>query len=203
MFTKELIAGAINNLKLIVWENAFLKTPSWDQFITHAHEKYWDTSYVPYARADNKEYSVGGVFIRGKHYFMVMDATSDYFPETIEVLKTLNSLIDSEFLYPVSFVNFIANEPGINIHSDPRHSFYWQTKGNSTWKMWDKKPEKVDENGLAVEDEPDQIFYVKEGDLIFVPHGVYHSVDTPSPRSAISFTYKADLTSCKCHKKIN
>ncbi len=201
MFTKESVNQAILDTRVLLWKNAFPNTPAWEQFIDHAHDKYWDESYDPYLKYDDKEYSVRGINIRENYYFMVRDAGTDYFPESEEVVKTLKSFTDSDPLYTVTFVNFIANEVPINIHSDPRHSFYWQTKGSSTWKVWHNMPDDVDLDGLAVNSDPDEVIFVEEGDLLFVPHGVLHSVDTPRPRTAMSFTYKVDLStaSCSCH----
>jgi hypothetical protein len=130
---------------------------------------------------------------------MMADAPEEFFPQTKEVGSCLDSLMDTKGFGGFTLINFVGNETPINIHSDPRHSFYWQTKGYSTWKTWSKFPGELDENGLHPNPELEVV--VEEGDIIFVPHGIYHSVDTPVPRTAMSFMYELDdsVTSCRCH----
>jgi hypothetical protein len=199
MFTKEQIRAAIDDPQILVWEGAFRNTPSWEQFINHCHDRYWNPDFEAYVPADPKDRIKHGVNIREDFYLMMADAPVEFFPEIPEVDEYLNSVMDTKKFGGFTLINFVGGEIPINIHSDPRHSFYWQTKGHSIWKTWKDVPEDMDENGLDAS--PDLEIQVNEGDIIFVPHGIYHSVYTPVPRTAMSFMYELDpgVTSCNCH----
>lgn len=198
MFTKEQIDAAIADPQILVWKGAFNNTPSWEQFIWHCHDRYWNESFEEYTPPDPKDTIVHGVNIREHFYLMMADAPIDFFPQIEEVNKYLDSVTSTKKFGGFTLINFVGGETPINVHSDPRHSFYWQTKGHSVWRTWKTQPE-VDENGLNANPELEVV--VEEGDIIFVPHGIFHSVYTPVPRTAMSFMYELDptVTSCVCH----
>jgi hypothetical protein len=200
MFTKEQIAEAIKDPQILVWKGAFKNTPSWEQFIWHCHDRYWNPEFEEYVPPDPKDTIVHGVNIREHFYLMMADAPVQFFPQIREVDAYLDTITPTEKFGGFTLINFVGGETPINIHSDPRHSFYWQTKGYSIWKTWKNHPGELDENGLH--DSPELVVRVDEGDIIFVPHGIYHSVDTPVPRTAMSFMYELDssITSCDCHQ---
>lgn len=198
MFTKENIDLATKTLDVLVWRQAFKDTPSWEQFILHCHDRYWNEKFEAYA-AGPKETIIHGVNLREHFYLLVVDAPIKFFPQVEHVDNYLKTVIDTKRFGRITLVNFVGGETPINVHSDPRHSFYWQTKGHSTWRVWKNKPKEVDDNGLA--ENPDLEITMEEGDILFVPHGVFHSIDTPVPRTAISFMYEVDdsITECDCH----
>lgn len=199
MFTKEQIQNAIDDPQILVWKGAFMNTPSWEQFIMHCHDRYWNENFQEYVPADPKDKIIHGVNLREHFYLMMADAPIEFFPETEEVSNYLDSVIPTKKFGGFTLINFVGGEIPINIHSDPRHSFYWQTKGYSIWKTWKNHPGEIDENGLS--DNVELEVRVEEGDIIFVPHGIWHSVYTPVPRTAMSFMYELDpeVTSCHCH----
>lgn len=199
MFTKEEIRAAIDDPQILVWKGAFPNTPSWEQFIWHCHDRYWNDAFEEYTPPDPKDTIIRGVNLREHFYLMMADAPVDFFPQIAEVDNYLNSVMTTEKFGGFTLINFVGGETPINVHSDPRHSFYWQTKGHSIWRTWKEHPGQLDENGLA--ENPQLEVTVEEGDIIFVPHGIWHSVTTPVPRTAMSFMYELDptVTSCECH----
>jgi hypothetical protein len=200
MFTKEQVAEAIRDPQILVYKGGFKNTPSWEEFIWHCHDRYWNPQFQEYIPPDPKDRIVHGVNIREDFYLMMADAPEEFFPQIREVDNYLNPLMDTPKFGGFTLINFVGGETPINIHSDPRHSFYWQTKGYSIWKTWKTHPGELDENGLA--ENPELEVRVEEGDIIFVPHGIHHSVETPVPRTAMSFMYELDpsVTNCSCHE---
>lgn len=187
MFTYEEIQEAIENKELIVLKNVFTDTPGWAQFIAHLNFEFYNNTYPPSKPDDpvNEEDTIiNGVNIREKFYLMNCNGEDPrFFPEAAEVRKQLNSVMDSNPMGSFALINFVGKEKAINIHFDPRHSFYWQTEGTSSWEIYE---EKVGENGFTLTQTVD----VEDGDIIFVPHGVWHSVFAAEPRTAISFMYE-------------
>lgn len=199
MFTKKQIEEAIRDPQILVWKDAFKNTPTWEQFILHCHDCYWNPKFKEYISSHPKDTVVRGVHIREHFYLMMADAPVQFFPQISEVDAYLDTIMTTKKLGSFTLINFVGGEAPINIHSDPRHSFYWQTKGHSIWKTWKQYPSEVDQDG--VNDYPDLTVRVDEGDIVFVPHGVYHSVNTPVPRTAMSFMYELDFNTaaCECH----
>ena len=199
MFTKKQILEAIKDPQILVWKDAFKNTPTWEQFIWHCHDRYWNPKFEGYVSPDPKDTVIHGVNIREHFYLMMADAPVEFFPQISEVDSYLDTIMTTKKFGGFTLINFVGGEAPINIHSDPRHSFYWQTKGYSIWKTWKQYPSEVDKNG--VNGSPDFTVRVDEGDIIFVPHGTYHSVDTPVPRTAMSFMYELDPSAepCECH----
>lgn len=197
MISKQDIAKAIDEPQILIWENAFENTPSWEQFINHCHDRFNNESFPSIQASDPKDTIIHGVNIREHFYLLVAEATDDFFPQCKEVEEYLNSIMDTDLFGRFSLINFVGGEESIGIHADPRHSFYWQTKGSSVWKTWNTDPLERKDGLSSV---PDNEILINEGDLIFVPHGVWHSVDTPLPRTAISFMYELPKgTVCSCH----
>jgi len=197
MFTKADIDNAIASSELLIWREAFLDTPTWQQSIDHCHDRFHNEKFPSIAPSDPKDTIIHGVNIRENLYLLVAEATEQFFPQMSSVYDYINLIIDTPSFGSFNLINFVGGEESIGIHCDPRHSFYWQTKGSSTWKTWNKDPLDFD---TGINTPPDRIEIINEGDLIFVPHGVWHSVDTPLPRTAMSFMYELpkDFV-CDCH----
>lgn len=184
MFSVDEINEAIANPKLVVKKNLFPNTPSWEAFIKHLHFEFYNDTYPPLGPDDpyNPEDTIiNGVNIRERFYLMnASNLYNEFFPEQREVIETLDKLMPSKADNTFTLINFVGGERPINIHNDPRHSFYWQTQGKSLWKSYDYE----NENPVLLEE-----VWVEPGDVMFVPHGIFHTVETPEPRTAISIMY--------------
>lgn len=209
MFTSEEINSAIANRRILVKKGLFPNTPSWEEFINHLdfqfHNKEKAINVGEEVPINPEDTIINGVNIREHFYLMIDDAEEEWFPGKIEpIANHLQDVLPETSKYFGSFtlINFVGGERPINIHSDPRHSFYWQTHGESIWETWDEFPsENVREGGYH--DTPDHVDVISSGDMIFVPHGVWHSVRATEPRTAISFMYSMRDKDCvfpeSCH----
>ena len=61
------------------------------------------------------------------------------------------------------------------VHSDPVDGFYIQCEGQTTWRAF-------------YEDSVDS-YLVNPGDLLYIPKGVNHSVESMNVRAAISVSF--------------
>jgi len=66
------------------------------------------------------------------------------------------------------------------VHSDPQDRFFIQGDGESLWKIFDDRSVLVKEYTLS------------PGDMAYIPKGVIHSVETLSPRYAVSIAFGDD-----------
>lgn len=184
MFTKEEINNAIANPTLVVKKSLFPNTPEWGAFVQQIHHEFYNEERLPLGPDDpyNPEDTIiHGVNIREHFYLMVdSDLDSPFFPEQYKIIEKLDSLMPSPAYQTFTLVNFVGGEKPVNIHEDPRHSFYWQCQGNSIWKSYTYEDQQFI---------PLQEIEVSPGDIIFVPNGVFHTVETPEPRTAMSFMY--------------
>jgi hypothetical protein len=185
MFTLSQIDEAIKNKELLIIKDLFTDTPPWDDFIAHLSHQFNNDELAPLDEDEphnnTDETIINGVNIREHFYLMISQADdSRFFPKLPPVRDAMNSLMATQYLGAFTLINFVAGERKVNPHYDPRHSFYWQTHGTSTWEVYD--PSKLHEPIYTKE--------VSRGDMLFVPHGVWHSVVATEPRSAISFMYE-------------
>lgn len=185
MFTAEEISDAIANPKLVVKKGLFPNTPSWEAFVQQLNFEFYNENRLPLGPDDpyNPEDTIiHGVNIR-EHFYLMIDSEleSPFFPEQYQIIDKLNSLMSKEAFNTFTLINFVGGERPINIHNDPRHSFYWQCQGKSIWKSYDFDAE----TPILLE-----TIEVNPGDIIFVPNGIFHTVETPEPRTAMSFMYE-------------
>lgn len=196
MFAIEEINNAIKNQHVIVKKKLFTNTPTWEEFINHLDSQFNSEDEVFYDGSDHLECDskmINTINVRENFYLITGNAEDDYFPGKIDpVASKLQSVLPSQHEYFGSFalVNFVGGEKPIQIHSDPRHSFYWQACGSSLWQIWNSPPPNPDDKN------PDQTEMLEPGDIIFVPHGVWHNVRNDNPRAAISLTYTMTDKDC-------
>ena len=66
------------------------------------------------------------------------------------------------------------------VHSDPEDRFFIQGNGQTFWKVFHDNQE------LNYE------ILLSQGDMVYIPKGVFHSVDAMSPRHSISIAFSDD-----------
>ena len=69
------------------------------------------------------------------------------------------------------YIGIDVTNPGFGRHNDQEDVWFWQNKGISRWDF---------DNGDS--------YTLNEGDLIYVPEGVYHKVSTVEARFGISMS---------------
>lgn len=85
-----------------------------------------------------------------------------------------------------AFVNLYvtpAQSPGLKLHYDLEDSLVVQVKGEKIWKLHEtsggpRHPREPSAGRPAVRDEPTQIIHMRAGDVLFVPSGLAHTVET-------------------------
>jgi hypothetical protein len=179
---REDIQEAINTKNLLLLKHAVTEIPGWSNFIAHTHYQFHKPSNFE-QNVKNKNPNdtyLNGVNKREHFYLMVIDANPGFFPTIPKVNDFLNDITDWGYpSHAFSLHNIVGGERPINIHSDPRDSFYWGCQGAVEWEQYDENNNVVAKINVA------------PGDLLFVPFGVKHGVNTPSPRAAISFVYNS------------
>ena len=80
-------------------------------------------------------------------------------------------LNDLKCLVAHLYIGIDVTNPGFGRHNDKTDVWFWQNKGISRWDF---------DNGDS--------YTLNEGDLIYVPEGVYHKVSTVEARFGISMS---------------
>lgn len=88
------------------------------------------------------------------------------------------------------FVNLYLTPPqclGLNLHYDLEDSLAIQVKGEKIWKLYEtvgpRYPRTPSFGPPPVRGEPAQVIHMRAGDVLFVPSGVVHTVETDSSSS--------------------
>jgi ribosomal protein L16 Arg81 hydroxylase len=84
-----------------------------------------------------------------------------------------------------AFVNLYLTPPntgGLNLHFDLEDSIAVQVKGEKIWKLYassaNKFPRELSVGPPPVSGEPTQIIHMRAGDVLYIPPGVIHTVET-------------------------
>lgn len=90
-----------------------------------------------------------------------------------------------------AFVNLYLTppqRPGLNLHFDLEDSIAVQVKGEKIWKLYDagsgpRYPRALSVGPPPVSGEPTQVIHMRPGDVLYVPSGLTHTVETRSSSS--------------------
>jgi ribosomal protein L16 Arg81 hydroxylase len=84
-----------------------------------------------------------------------------------------------------AFVNLYltpAQSPGLKLHYDLEDSLVVQVKGEKIWRLYEangpRYPRAPSVGPPAVRSEPNQVIHMRAGDVLFVPSGLAHLVET-------------------------
>lgn len=172
-FAQEIELARTGYTPAVVLRKAFKEVPSWDDFITFIHSRAHDDADWVRTNEPFIERVVNSLIVRNMFYFHAPDPDVYSFPQTQAIYDALTDIV-GEIRPSMAFVNFVGGEKELDVHLDNRETLYWQCIGNSTWKIYGK-----DGKELV------QSYVLKPGDMIFVPNGTWHTVETPTPRAAI------------------
>jgi hypothetical protein len=112
----------------------------------------------------NDYYNLGGEL---KHVCpsFVVSHDSGSIPEVSKVLSSLG-LLEAH-----TYINLLSTKEGFGEHRDVMDVWFWQVKGSTKWTI-----------------EGGDIYILNEGDLIEVPKGLLHFVESNTPRCGISMS---------------
>ena len=75
------------------------------------------------------------------------------------------------------------------IHADSTDNFLFHVSGKIRWYMY-KEFSENNQHFRPQDATLEEVFELDEGDLLYIPRGKYHRVDTLSPRISISFHFR-------------
>jgi ribosomal protein L16 Arg81 hydroxylase len=106
---------------------------------------------------------------------------SRFEPRCASQLQLLRRLLKREVFVNVYLTP--AHRPGLNLHYDLEDSIVVQVKGEKFWRLYQPKegpryPRALSVGPPAVDSEPAQIIHMRAGDVLFVPSGLAHAVET-------------------------
>jgi hypothetical protein len=168
---------AKKNKTHVLLKEFFTNTPSWEEIFNHLSYEYFNKPDLNFPNS----WIVNGGVATQKNQFYAQIRDASFYKEYNNVLKFLNNILDKEALSGATFLDLIANSKAVSFHSDPADQFHWQIKGKSIWKF--KKQHNNDSEDIDAEVE------VNEGDVIFLPDGIFHSVITKSARCGLTIVY--------------
>lgn len=111
---------------------------------------------------------------------------SRFEPNCAAQLQLLRKVLRRE-----AFVNLYLTppqRPGLNLHFDLEDSIAVQVKGEKIWKLYASSgaaryPRELSVGPPPVSGEPTQIVHLRAGDVLYVPSGLTHTVETRSSSS--------------------
>lgn len=189
MLTKDDIISAKKNGKVLFSKSEFSHTPGWhvfedvyDKALKVAGEEYgWCSTLT----VDNSE-----DFSREFDY-LVSKVGSIHPGEKIAVLSIVHFLTGHDNTIPDDAVafgsKFFENNPNklpedfdfglmyASRHSDAVDGFYIQCNGNTTWRVF--------------YEDATMEYFVEPGDMLYIPSGIEHSVESLNVRNAVSISF--------------
>lgn len=192
MIEKQRILEAIDQQRVLFVKSAFASTPGWIDFL-HIYEKALGINGIRFqsfasGTIDNSEgYTrsfdslinmVSGLHdgkkIAALSIFHMLNATDNTVPEDAQEFSRLFFNSNPTEIPPEFDFKLLVPSR----HSDPVDGFYVQCNGTTIWRAF-------------YEDRTDE-FIVEPGDMLFIPKGVDHSVESTSVRNAISISFTDD-----------
>ena len=192
MANKQDIDNAIKDGKIIFIKSFIDDLPSWDDFLdiytkALANNGVRFQSFASSAVDNSESYARSldklidtvsrlhpGNKIAALSIFHMLNARDNTVPEAAQEFSRLffNSN-PSEIPQQFDFSLLVPTR-----HSDPVDGFYIQCNGNTIWRAF-------------YEDRTEE-FNVEPGDMLFIPKGIDHSVESTSVRNAISISFTDD-----------
>jgi hypothetical protein len=176
----------------IVFRNLAPKNvhPEWDAHLAHLNFQLHNRAGLNNGEKvipgfPQRERAINNTTISGLFY--IVNAITDpdvWFPSMKPFTKFLNAAVGEEDGDPapnMHFMSFIAGDAIADAHRDPQHTVYVQNQGSVQWRFYD-------ENAICHKCEMPRFYRnVDQGDVVFIPQAVSHSVDFVSPRAAIAY----------------
>lgn len=150
--------------KPFVARNMFYPLPNWDYFI----------NYIDYAvKSKNMHRTVGNYYFVLEVFDKDIDFTNHAYKNIYEILNEAHPIgIQTR---PVFLVSLLGEVPNLGLHADPCDQMHISCINSNRWSI------KLD-NGEIVQ------YTLGPGDLMFIPTGLEHMVESDMPRAGITFS---------------
>jgi mannose-6-phosphate isomerase-like protein (cupin superfamily) len=161
---------------------------SWDYIVNEIDEsmKSKDVSELGDSLAWKKE---NGLMIRDLFYMMLTSPFPTNNENINNIAHKFSKILLNKDIYPLPricyFINLVSKNKNINsqptapAHVDNYDAIFIQLIGKTAWKSY------LDEKSVS----PNESQIVQPGDIIFIPKGVYHEVDSLLPRAGIQISF--------------
>jgi len=193
-------SNCIQNKEIYLFENFFLDTPSWKDFIFNLNHKFNYENYDNSHEWNNvknleKNRMKNDILFYNKLDPVVFyplqknnDLDSIFIPQISEVLKILFSFTNKEPNSIRIIFNFVGNESKYYIHSDNHDTISWHCIGKMEWRIFKSLILSTNEPKTDVDEKFESII-LSPGDLLYIPKGTIHQVHVFEPRVSVIFTY--------------
>jgi mannose-6-phosphate isomerase-like protein (cupin superfamily) len=186
---KDLVLNSKENNKIIFIKKVFNEVPRWETF----HDIF--NKALSKNLANLSSPGTLGIYNSEKHtdkLNAIIKFLESVHPGTkISVLSIIHFMNANNNAIPEAaesfYGDFVASNPnkippgfdyGLlqpKIHSDPVDGFYIQCEGQTTWRAFYK--------------DGNESYLVNPGDLLYIPKGINHSVESMNVRAAISVSF--------------
>lgn len=162
---KELMLNATKNRKPFVIRKFFLNIPKWDFFI----------DYLNHCVKTNSS-----AYFKTKDYYFILNVGAEDLLNVGHVFKDEYKILNSAHEYgiienPVFLISLFDNVENLTQHSDPRDQIHIGCIGKSSWK-------------ITLDDGTIENYIIGPGDLVFIPIGLQHKVESMTHRVGITFS---------------
>lgn len=178
---------AITNGTPVLFKNFMEDPPSWEDFLKAFDKKFNETENHVASQYPRTERMVNDVIIRGLVYFSMIlrDKRDELSPKVYDLAENLKLAMGNDKINMANALMSIARDrhARTDIHADPLHTFYLQCEGDSVWHLFESREHCnccVNYGHSSVVEIP-----VSRGDLLFLPEGIFHTIDVVEPRAAI------------------
>jgi len=189
---KTQMVKAIQDGDVAHFKNVLGSQMSWDEYIKMLNNKFNSTKQYHYARLEETD-SRWVENINGDRLDIIVYNKLDPMISAVyqkDENLNINSILSIEnFLYELSIKdytmkclsNFVGAEANYYIHKDDNDVFSFQVNGKVEYRIYGKDfPEFLIPQNKT--DLPYKSYILEEGDVVFLPKGVYHQVVILEPR---------------------
>lgn len=185
---KSILQNCKENNKPYLFKSICQETPSWENFIKHTNDQYWNKRIAVVPSNPYRERFIRGVLFKNPLYLNVVEPKIEWYPQIEKFFSIFDAAIPYRGIPVSAYINFAQEEPS-NPHFDETDNFYWQCIGSTDWKFYSSEKRSFDSSNINTNSDGYIEFNVQEGDVVYIPRGMIHDVSTNGPRAAIQFKY--------------
>jgi hypothetical protein len=164
------------------------ETPGWQNFIDHIDHQYWNNKIAEVPSNPYRERFIRGVLFKNPLYLNVVAPKEELYPQINSFFNLFDQAIPYRGMALSAYVNFAKEQPS-EPHFDETDNFYWQCIGKTFWKFYSSEKRSFSESNIDNKSEGYIEFEVEPGDVVYIPRGMIHDVQTIGPRAALQFKY--------------
>lgn len=174
-FLKEKINWANENKEYYVFESFVQDLPSWSDIINYFNEQYYTE---PTLEVPSEFKPHGGVLVKNDYEFQIRQCLNFKLIKNLKII--FDQVFDGETRGGPVFLDLIGRpngDGGYGLHPDPSDNLHVQCLGSTSWQI--AKTENSDLKNVIL----------NPGDIIYIPDGVWHKVQSLTPRVGMSLNY--------------